>query len=577
MGDDKNTLAALHNDVEVAEPKRGRFLSKAQTVILGVGLALLALCAPPKEPVGTVKWGDCEDEDSLPGSQCGYIIVPKDYFNSSAGTTKIALGKLPAKGDSSKGTIFFNPGGPGGAGKPFVIKRGELLQTYVGHDYDLVGFDPRGIGETRPATRCFDDLFTFVDFKRNTILERSYDFPTNASIEDIRKEVLIQQREADSLLKTIFDLCEVNMGDELKYMGTATVVRDLDFMAKALDGPDALINLYGGSYGSILGQYLVNILPDRIGRVVIDGIADAVAWAGKYFLSLDGGYQFLQPPSFQAGPEGCELAHSVGEDPSEIKARVESFVNNLYYQPISVPNALHPGVLTSGRAKVFIQLALLRPSTWPTSASQIAAAMKGDGSHILDALEPKMYLDLERSAVTCNDNPTFAPPTAEDVVDELLYVYQNVSRFAFAVVTTEPDAGCEYWPVTPPERFEGPWNHTLSNTILVLSNTEDPVTPLDSALQVQDLLGDSARLLVQDGPGHVTLALPSFCTQSHVQAFFSNGTLPPKDTICKPDITPFPEIGVQSTWSAEQRRVAQAMAGLHDAMLDVRGVFKLRV
>ena len=106
-------------------------------------------------------------------------------------------------------------------------------------------------------------------------------------------------------------------------------------------------------------------------------------------------------------------------------------------------------------------------------------------------------------------------------MDEWLDVYQKVSPLVFSSVTSEPDLGCEYWPVTPPERFQGPWNNTLSNTILVLSNTvsetskqyltpflvltwtvqEDPITPLDSALKVEDLLGDSARLLLQDGPG----------------------------------------------------------------------------
>ena len=147
--------------------------------------------------------------------------------------------------------------------------------------------------------------------------------------------------------------------------------------------------------------------------------------------------------------------------------------------------------------------------------------MKGDGGDMLRLTQSGMYRDVERHAVTCNDNIPSLPPTAEEEVDEWLDVYQKVSPLVFSSVTSEPDLGCEYWPVTPPERFSGPWNNSLSNTILVLSNTvsrirtqylmsllvftwsvqEDPITPLDSALKVEDLLGDSARLLLQDGPG----------------------------------------------------------------------------
>ena len=107
---------------------------------------------------------------------------------------------------------------------------------------------------------------------------------------------------------------------------------------------------------------------------------------------------------------------------------------------------------------------------WGAAAADIALAINGDGTAIYDATQAS-YKDLERSAVSCNDNRPFAPPSPEEVVDELLYVYQNVSRFVFSTVTTEPDAGCQYWPVTPPERFQGPWNNALRNPILVMSNT----------------------------------------------------------------------------------------------------------
>lgn len=110
------------------------------------------------------------------------------------------------------------------------------------------------------------------------------------------------------------------------------------------------------------------------------------------------------------------------------------------------------------------------PSSWPHAAAALADAIKGDGTAVLNAVIPRPG-DLARSAVSCNDNKPFKTPAPEVVVDELLDVFHNVSRLSFTVVTTEPDMGCQYWPVTPPERFQGPWNQTLRNPMLVLSNT----------------------------------------------------------------------------------------------------------
>lgn len=98
-------------------------------------------------------------------------------------------------------------------------------------------------------------------------------------------------------------------------------------------------------------------------------------------------------------------------------------------------------------------------------------AMSGNGTGILSGLQqPGITVDLERSAVTCNDVQPFSAPSTEQIVDEYLFDYYNVTRFIFGILTSEPDAGCQYWPFTPPERFNGPWDHVLNNPILILSS-----------------------------------------------------------------------------------------------------------
>lgn len=115
--------------------------------------------------------------------------------------------------------------------------------------------------------------------------------------------------------------------------------------------------------------------------------------------------------------------------------------------------------------------ALISPTSWPQAAEILAQAIAGNGTSILDAVNTKDLVDLERSAVSCNDNKPFKAPTPAEVIDEQLYDQAHVSRFSLTVVVSEPDAGCQFWPVTPPERFLGPWNQTLKNPMLIISNT----------------------------------------------------------------------------------------------------------
>ena len=120
---------------------------------------------------------------------------------------------------------------------------------------------------------------------------------------------------------------------------------------------------------------------------------------------------------------------------------------------------------------MYLTISLERPSRWPAVAQLFNQAMSGNATELLNNIQQSgSTVDLERSAVTCNDANPFLPPSIEELVDEYLFDYYNVSRFIFGILTSEPDAGCQYWPFTPPERFEGPWDHVLRNPILILSS-----------------------------------------------------------------------------------------------------------
>ncbi|KAI9056406.1 hypothetical protein FKP32DRAFT_1586161 [Trametes sanguinea] len=499
--------------------------------------------------VGTIQWSACTGDGVVPGAECGFAIVPLDYFNASAEVAQIALGRYNATSPNRKGSVFLNPGGPGAPGVSLATVSGPDFQQIIGEEYDIIGFDPRGIGETKPPTQCYSSPDARQAFIANTVLDRGYDVAPDVTDPFNRYHLIQTQRDADGLYKSQFEICNQTMGEQIRYMGTSTVVRDIDFITTLLDGKDALVNFYGLSYGSAIGQYLVNMLPDRVGHIVIDGILDAVAWSSvpsyqwerHWQIYTDDVYKLFMSECAKAGPSQCALAKHANETGEDVLARVEAFVNDLYYEPLAVPDATLPGILTNGRARLYILGALISPTSWPSAASDIAQALAGNGTAMLNAVNEKDTKDLERSAVSCNDAAPFAPPTAQQVIDEQLYDLEHVSRFSLAVVTSEPDAGCQFWPVTPPERFEGPWNRTLKNPMLIISNTLDPATPLTSGQLAQERQGNaSARLLVQDGPGHTSLALPSVCKAAAVRAYFANGTLPAVGTVCPVDASPFP-------------------------------------
>ncbi|KAI0767486.1 TAP-like protein-domain-containing protein [Fomes fomentarius] len=517
--------------------------------------------------VGDLVWSACPGNDTLPGAECGYAIVPLDYTNPGAGVAKIALGRFNATTQPRKGSVFVNPGGPGGAGAFLATQAGAQLQQLIGEEYDIIGFDPRGIGASEPTVRCFPSDEARAAFIANTVLDRGYDVGPNLTDPYNRFHLIEQQRDAEALYKTQFAICGQTMGDALRYSGTTSVVRDIDFISSRLDGNDSLINFYGLSYGTVIGQYLANIFPERVGRIVIDGVVDADGWSNAppytwyrtWLSSTEGAYNLFLEDCAKAGPAGCALAKA-NESASDIHNRVEAFLDKLYDEPIPVPNATIPGILTNGRARLFLLGTIESPQSWPDMAQLFAAALAGDVSGVLDVVNTPQYVDLQRSGVSCNDQKPFKAPTPEETIDEAIDVYEKVTRFNLAVTIAEADSGCQYWPVSPPEKYTGPWNNTLKNPLLIISNTNDPATPLSSGRIVHQALGNSSALLVQDSPGHTSLALTSTCTILTTRAFFANGTLPAEGTICPVDGSPFPEPAASNGTAAVQGNVKTLVA-----------------
>ncbi|CEL63069.1 Putative hydrolase Mb2247c OS=Mycobacterium bovis (strain ATCC BAA-935 / AF2122/97) GN=Mb2247c PE=3 SV=1 [Rhizoctonia solani AG-1 IB] len=555
-------------------------------------------------PIGHVEWYPCPGIDD-PKIECGSIVVPLDYFDPRVGTATIALGKYKADPAIRRGSIFLNPGGPGGPGVRLATQVGSnLVATRLGPYYDLIGFDPRGIGQTVPNAACFKSIAEMDEFYRNTVFELGYTQPPNTTISSFSPDALIsqqrafddivaQQRQALALFETQAKLCTKNMPDRgatLNYMGTASVVRDIAFMTDVLDGKGSNINYWGGSYGSILGATLFNMMAERMGKGMIEAVANPADWADKHshewmdtwIQDADEAYRWFLTSCAKAGETRCALAKgNISAD--AIEQKVEWFIERLYASPMPSINSIVPAYLTSGTVRTKLYDAIEAPSRWPAFARDLEDAIQGNPAPLLNKILPNPTRDrfdhanLARYAVTCIDSLPFNKsdpstfPTPESLAERIVARINSTSKyFGGSPGLTDIDGGCQFWPVDGVERYAGPWNRTLSNPVMVISSSVDPITPLASAKFINNQLGDMSRLVIVNAPGH-GVPFPSLCQFKASLAYFNNGTLPKDETKCETNYGAFEDpAAFYSVMSSEEQLMVRLGADLIEQLYDIR-------
>jgi len=359
---------------------------------------------------------------------------------------------------------------------------------------------------------------------------------------------------ADARNKVFVELCHERSGEALKHVGTATVVRDLVRLYDVLEGEGKPVNFWGFSYGTAVGSYLVNMFPDRVGKVIIDGNVNPDIWANTHahtwtkidYADTEKDLNNFYTACAEAGPERCALASS-HSTALTISNDVDALISKLYSRPLAVPKSARPGILTSSMIEAMMFTYLYRPREWPIFATHLASAMAGNGTSIVEMFMDKVELNTTAPAstsaaiyaVTCVDTPDFSDFTEdeafEDLLHEMVLAQQQTSRH----FTLDIDL-CHHWKARETDRFTGPFNHTLSNEILVIGNTADPITPLENAIAVNKMMPHSSRLIIQDGSGHCSSAMTSLCTSKAIREYFVEGKLPPNGLMCSTDEKLFP-------------------------------------
>ncbi|KAI8996230.1 hypothetical protein BD414DRAFT_477175 [Trametes punicea] len=436
-----------------------------------------------------LRWGPCDPSVVTdPSITCSFLEVPLDYHDPEAGLARIAVAKANATGDRL-GTLFINPGGPGGSGLQTLDQYSELALNFSGGRYDIVSWDPRGVGPlTTPGdVYCFDSVEEYNTFFNGTIeltgIEMTGNFTDPDDINALLSQAPIMQKKYEELGERCL---QYPMGKYLKYMGTAATVRDMVALADAIDGPGAPVNYAGISYGSVIGSWFVNMFPERVGRVIVDGIINPTLLATEETSSFwldqvadaDKIYKAFVTGCALSGPSGCAVA-TEGQSAADVDDDIQTLIQEAHdaaRRNSSVP-------VTPGYIHEQLFLAMYFPGNWAPAANttypEIAAAVtaeyhsqqrRGTMRRNLRKRQMNDTPSYSEAAIMCSDSVDRRGTTMLDIFETIISGSRTLSHL-FTALWPNAFQGCPLWPVRAVERYQGPFNKTLANKVLVLSNT----------------------------------------------------------------------------------------------------------
>ncbi|WP_207943548.1 alpha/beta hydrolase [Actinomadura sp. KC345] len=448
------------------------------------------------------------------GLRCATLKVPLDYTRPSGRTIDIALIKVPATGPGRRiGSLLFNFGGPGGDGVGTLAQvAGQYAE--LGTRYDLVGFDPRGVGRSTPVTCVGDRLM-------DEIAARD-DSPDTAAEE----KAYIDGRAA------FVEQCAARSGELLPHVGTLNAARDMEMIRIVLG--DEKLRYFGISYGTWLGGAYAHQFPDRVGRAVLDAAVDtglggadlALQQAAAFERALHG----FAAACARLGTKHCPF----GTDAPSVVASIKRLLEDLDQDPLPTSGGRR---LTQSLGTTGVAAALYSRDAWPYLAQGLAdAAKRRDGSLLLMLAdvqngreEDGTYSNLSaaNTAITCADGT--GRYTGADV-RRLLPRFRDASP-VFGTSMAWSLLQCTGWPVKG-EDAAREVSAPSAAPILVVGNTGDPATPYAWAPALTRELGGRATLLTLRGEGHGAYDTGDPCVRKTVDAYLLHGVVPATDATC---------------------------------------------
>ncbi|MEV0896702.1 alpha/beta hydrolase [Actinoplanes sp. NPDC049802] len=522
-----------------------RFWATATVVALGaVGATVTAVRAETARVApAPITWSACTEATlKAQGAECGYLSVPLDYAKPDGTKIQIAVSRIRATAPEQQrqGVILVNPGGPGGAGRGMAAL-GQHVPRQVGTRYDWIGFDPRGVGASKPALTC--------DSKYSGYNRPAY-VPTTAEVEKAWHARTTGYAAA----------CAKAGGALLDHMSTEDTVRDIDSIRQALAVEK--ISFYGFSYGSYLGQIYATKNPERVHRMVLDGVVDPTrVW---YRSNLDQDIAFDKAIKvYFAWLAKYDSVYHLG--------RTAAAVEKLYYQQLAALTAEPAGVIGPAElTDVFLQ------AGYYVFGWQDVARAFSDWVTKKDPAGLKRLYDEEHPQTTAADNG-YAVYLAVQCTDApwpsgwKKWARDNWKTYKKAPFETWGNAWynapCRHWAGDSgrPAEVDG----AKAPPVLLISESLDAATPFSGALRARDLFPRSVLIEGVEGTTHAGSLFGNACVDNTIADYLATGALPGRvkanraDKQCEPIAKPTPlaAAGKSAGTVNERLRLQRIIAG----------------
>ena len=464
-------------------------------------------------------WKPCAE---APGFECADVKVPLNHKRPQGRQIRLAVTRLPATGDKI-GSLFFNPGGPGGPGVAALQQMSAFFPAELRERFDLVSWDPRGVGQST-AVQCFDSPEAEMRFRGDTPL-----VPVGTA----------QQRAVIDLNRGLAKRCLKRNAALLKHMSTADSARDLDALRKAVG--DSRLHYWGISYGTFLGATYANMFPKRVGALTLDGNVRPQPWVKApqgqepmlpTFLRQDsaaGADATLEQFLLRCGRAGTATCPFAAGSPKATVAKFEKLARQMRKNPTQ-----KRGGITYSDLQERVANGIYFIGAWQNLAEGLQNVWTNTPVAQTQSLTMQRYAGpAQQLGIVCSESPN---PTSKQL---LTTNADAISRYGvLGPYWTWVTSGCSEWRAEAADPYTGPWNKRTAAPILLVGNTYDPATPLSSARVMHREL-DRSRLLIMRGYGHTALANPSTCINRKVTRYFIDGKLPADGTKCDQDDPPF--------------------------------------
>jgi pimeloyl-ACP methyl ester carboxylesterase len=455
-----------------------------------------------------VAWESCNDGQL----DCARVRVPRNWDAPTEGEIEIAVVRHRADNGAPIGSLFTNPGGPGVSGVGRVMQGvSGMVDPAVQESYDVIGFDPRGVGDST-AVDCYDDaeldayLFDVPEAERGTEAW----------------EAELEKRDA-----AFAAACEAHSDGILPFISTENAARDLDVLRAVLG--ETTLDYLGYSWGTALGAQYAELHPDKVGRMVLDGALDPSVPGPLVGVGQMEGFQ----RSLEAFLADCLTRQdcAFGGTVDDALADLDAMFATVDARPITAGDGRQLGADTLMTA---VLTALYSPTSWSYLRVALTGVQDGDATAaftLADAYSDRQgggYIGNSEEAFpayNCMDYPRVSEAESEAAAAELERVAPLAAEYMLA-----PDS-CELWPYAP-TGDTAPVSAAGAAPIVVIGSTGDPATPYQWAVSLAEQL-QSGTLVTRVGEGHTGYNQGNACVDDAVDAYLIDGAVPPADLRCE--------------------------------------------